>query len=272
MATVSTLAAFVDDATLRHGAGDLHGVTAAFSARVGVLAQGSLVLRDVDVPLVRGFPGPLAVVVTGGAGQLAGPAALCSRLGLHLARIEIALRDLDDLPGNARRVVAAVDAALASGALEEATEIHVELPAAGSTTGRLAAADEVASAGHRLSLRAGSPQGAPSPADLLAWIDAALDRETPFTCSGLSRAVRHLDAAGSEQHGFLNVLLATQLLFDGLPDARAALEERDAAALRERTAEVDLARAQRWFTAFGSEDVVDSLADLAALAPGDEAP
>ena len=66
-------------------------------------------LRDTDLPLVRGVQVPLSVVVTGGAGQLAGPAGLCRRLGLDLAGLEIALRDLDDLAGNARRVVAALD-------------------------------------------------------------------------------------------------------------------------------------------------------------------
>ena len=40
-----------------------------------------------------------------------------------------------------------------------------------------------------------------------SWIDAALDRETPFKCTaGLHRAVRHTGEDGFEHHGFLNVL------------------------------------------------------------------
>ena len=43
----------------------------------------------------------------------------CRKLALELAGLEIALRDLDDLAGNARRVAAAVDAARAEGALDD---------------------------------------------------------------------------------------------------------------------------------------------------------
>ena len=82
---------------------------------------------------MRGFAAPLSVVVTGGAGQVAGPAGLCRKLGLQLAGLEIALRDLDDLPGNARRVVAAVDAARDEGSLHEDVPVYVELPHVGST-------------------------------------------------------------------------------------------------------------------------------------------
>src|SRR6185503_5227974 len=92
------------------GDAPLHEATAAYAARSpedGADLVGTFVLKDTDLPLVRGFGGPLSVVVTGGAGQLAGPAGLCARLGLDLAGIEIALRDLDDLVGNVRRVATA---------------------------------------------------------------------------------------------------------------------------------------------------------------------
>ena len=61
------------------------------------------------------------------------------------------------------------------------------------------------------------------------WIDAALDRETPFKCTaGLHRAVRHTGDDGFEHHGFLNVLVATRLPSTGAP-CRVAdlLEERE---------------------------------------------
>src|SRR6478735_2428143 len=82
----------VDDAAIfPPGDAPLPEATAAYAARTpedGAELVGTFVLRDTDLPLVRGFSGPLSVVVTGGAGQLAGPAGLCQKLGLHLAGIE----------------------------------------------------------------------------------------------------------------------------------------------------------------------------------------
>ncbi|WP_158648068.1 hypothetical protein [Nocardioides houyundeii] len=45
---------------------------------------GTFVLRDTDLPGVRGFEHPVSVVVTGGAGQIAGPLGLAARLGVSL--------------------------------------------------------------------------------------------------------------------------------------------------------------------------------------------
>ncbi len=65
----------VDDAAIfPPGDAPLHDATAAFAARRDEWYAdlvGSFVLRDTDLPLVRGFGAPLSVVVTGGAGQLA---------------------------------------------------------------------------------------------------------------------------------------------------------------------------------------------------------
>ena len=231
---------------------------------------GSFVVRDTDVPKLAGTPGRLSVVVTGGAGQVAGPAALCRRHGIDLAGLEIALRDLDDLPGNARRVVAAVDAARASGDLDEEVPVHVELPQADATFAWLAAADEVAAAQLRLKLRTGGVEAHqfPTAAQLASWIDAALDRETPFKCTaGLHHAVRHTSEDGFEHHGFLNVLLATRLAFDGASaeEVVAVLEQRDGEALATHGREADLAGARRWFTSFGSCSVQEPLDDLITL-------
>jgi len=258
----------VDDAAIfPPGDAPLREATAAYGARSvdeGAELVGTFVLKDTDLPLVRGFGGPLSVVVTGGAGQLAGPASLCQKLGLRLAGIEIALRDLDDPAGNVRRVVAAAEA------LEQEVPIHVELPHVGSTASWKAAADEVAGAGLRLKFRTGGPEAPAFPsAHMLAHqIDAALDRETPFKCTaGLHNAVRHTGSDGFEHHGFLNVLVATRLLFDGasVDDAVVVLEQRESAVLVEAARALDLAGARRWFTSFGSCSVSEPLADLREL-------
>jgi hypothetical protein len=262
-------AQLVDDAAIfPPGDAPLHEATAAYAARTdedGRGLVGTFVLKDKDLPLVRGFGGPLSVVVTGGAGQLAGPAGLCQRLGLDLAGLEIALRDPDDLAGNVRRVVAAL------GEVEADVPVYVELPHVGNTSSWLAAADEVAAAELRLKFRTGGLEAAAFPAAhaLARWIDAALDRETPFKCTaGLHNAVRHTDPeTGFEHHGFVNVLVATRRLFDGAPvdEAVAVLEQRDGTALAEAARELDLAGARRWFTSFGSCSVAEPWADLLEL-------
>jgi hypothetical protein len=264
----------VDDAAIfPPGDAPLHEATAAFSARreewyAGFV--GSFVLRDTDLPLVRGFGGPLSVVVTGGAGQVAGPVALARRLGLELAGLEIALRDPDDLPGNARRVVAAVDEVRGELVEELGGEVpvHVELPQVEPTAGWLAAADVIAAAELRLKFRTGGTEADafPSAPVLASWIDAALDRETPFKCTaGLHCALRHRDPeTGFEHHGFLNVLVATRHAFDGASrdDVVAILEQQDKATLVGLAFDTELSGARRWFTSFGSCSINEPLDDL----------
>jgi hypothetical protein len=258
----------VDDAAIfPPGDVPIHDATAAWSARQEEWYAdlvGSFVLRDTDLPLVRGFGAPLSVVVTGGAGQVAGPLGAASRLGLTVAGLEIALRDPDDPTGNVRRVVAAVDQARDDGTLADDVPVFVEIPGP-ATPVWLAAADEVAAAGHRLKLRLGHVDHdlVPDAPTVAAWIDAALDRETPFKATaGMHRAVRH-DPEGGGSHGFLNVMVATQLLWDGgsVADATDVLEQRDGVAL----AASDLPSVRRWFTSFGSCSVAEPLDDLIAL-------
>ena len=269
--------ALVDDAAIfPPGNADLTDAAAAYVARRGTAYAdlvGTFVLRDTDVPKVAVAPDvsfPVSVVVTGGAGQIAGPAKGCERSNFTRAGMEIALRDLDDLAGNARRVVAAVDAARGEGVLDEAVPVFVELPPGEPTYQWLAAADEVAAAELRLKFRTGGVEAHlfPTAAELAAWIVAALDRETPFKCTaGLHNAVRHTGEDGFEHHGFVNVLLATRRAFDGAPTAEVVetLEQRDGTALAAEARAADLAGARRWFTSFGSCSVTEPLDDLITL-------
>ncbi|MAY97280.1 MAG: hypothetical protein CMH84_12175 [Nocardioides sp.] len=258
----------VDDAaTFPPGDAPLDAALTAYADRAGPAARlvRSLVVRDTDLPQVPSGT-PVSVALTGGAGQVHGPAQLCQRRGLPVAGIEIALRDVDDPAGNARRVVAAVDAARGEGVLDEDTPVFVELPAVDPAYSWLAAADEVAAAELRLKLRTGGldPDAFPTPERLAAWIDAALDRELPFKCTaGLHRALPHVDADGCGHHGFLTLLAATRVAFDGgsADDVVATLRRDDATDLLA----LDLAGARRWFPSFGSCSIDEPLADLREL-------
>jgi hypothetical protein len=264
----------VDDAAIfPPGNAPLDEATAAHVARRAEWYAGfvgAFVVRDTDLPQLRGFDGAVSVVVTGGAGQIAGPCDQVRRLGLSPAGVEIALRDLDDLAGNARRVVAAADAARGEGVLDEDTPVYVELPFGVPEPSWLGAADEVANAGLRLKLRTGGLDAAafPTARQVAEAIDAALDRETPFKCTaGLHRAVRHTDPeTGFEHHGFVNLLVATRHLFDGasVDDAVEIVDQTQVPDLVTTARDTDIHGARRWFTSFGSCSVTEPLESLIA--------
>ena len=251
----------VDDAAIfPPGDADLAEAVQAYVARRDEWYAdlvGSFVVTDVRLGSIPADL-PVSVVLTTGAGAVEGVASLAARKGLHLAGLEVAVRDADDPVGNVRRIDAAARA------VDLDVPVFVEIPGP-ATASWLAAADEVAACGHRLKLRLGNVDHdlVPDSGTVAAWIDAALDRETRFKATaGLHRAVRH-DPEGGGSHGFLNVMAATQSLWDGgsVDDATDALEQRDGAAL----AATDLSSARRWFTSFGSCSVTEPLDDLIAL-------
>ncbi len=238
-------------------------------------AHASLVARFVVddrrlAELAARDPLVLALVVTGGAGALE-PAVrrVAGAGGSALGQVETALRDLDDLPAAARRVAAATEA-MADLLLD--IPVYVEIPwAAGVTSyGWLAALDVLSESGLRLKLRTAATPDSPAPgsADLAAAVDAALDRELRFKCTGgLHHAVRGVDDGGSTRHGFLNVLLATAAAWDGasVDEVAALLERDDEADVVAVVRDASLASARRWFTSFGSCSVAEPLADLQRL-------
>jgi hypothetical protein len=251
----------VDDAAIfPPGNAELTAAVQAYAARRDEWYAdlvGSFVVTDTRLGSVPADL-PVSVVLTSGAGAVEGVASLAARKDLRLAGLEVAVRDADDPVGNVRRIDAAARAA------ELDVPVFVEIPGP-ATASWLAAADEVAACGHRLKLRLGNVDHdlVPDSGTVAAWVDAALDRETRFKATaGLHRAVRH-DPEGGGSHGFLNVMAATQVLWDGgsVADAADALEQRDGAVL----AATDLSSARRWFTSFGSCSVTEPLDDLITL-------
>lgn len=265
---------FVDDAAIfPPGNADLHEASADHLARRSepwADLVGTFVVRDTDVPLLRGSPARLSVVVTGGAGQIAGPAGQCAKLGLELAGLEIAARDFDDLAGNARRIAVAVDAARASGVLDFEVPIYVELPDTGYFGNWVNPIDVLLENEFRLKIRTGGLEADafPDSQKLADWLDLVQAHAIPFKCTaGLHRAIRHTSEEGFEHHGFLNILMATAMYFDGasVPEVRDTLDRRDGIALAEESRSLDLTGARRWFASFGSCSIEEPLEDLRAL-------
>ena len=263
----------VDDAAVfPPGDAELPDAVSAYAARSGEWYAdlvGPLVVKDTQLADVPADV-PVSVVLTGGAGSVAGVATLAAKRGHRLVALEAAVRDLDDLAGNVRRINTAVDAARDEGGLAD-TQVYVELPQTMPTADWLAAADAVAEAESHLKFRTGGLEAHlfPDAATVAAWIDAALDRETSYKCTaGLHHAVRHRDhETDFEHHGFLNVLLATRRAFDGGTVAEVAevLDDHYANDLVALARTSDLAGARRWFTSYGSCSVTEPLDDLLGL-------
>ena len=237
---------------------------------------GGFVVSDVRVPDLLDVldeedeDAELAInlVVTGGAGAIEPAVRWATRAPLlQLTAVEVALRDEEDLPHNARRVCAALDA------LEEEladVTVYVEPPRVEGmpSQGWLSALDELAMRELPLKFRTGgvTPDVFPTPTELAASISAALDRELPFKCTaGLHHAVRQHDpATGVVHHGFLNVLAATRVCLDR-GDTVAALEETDPGAVLDGIDDDARERTRRWFTSFGSCSILEPHDDLVEL-------
>ncbi len=115
-----------------------------------------------------------------------------------------------------------------------------------------------------------TPAAHPTERELAASIVAAVSGGVPFKCTaGLHHAVRHTDG-DLEQHGFLNVLLATDVALRGgdVDDVAVLLGERsaeDVACLIDDLAPDRLADARAEFLSFGTCDIATPVADLLAM-------
>jgi hypothetical protein len=227
---------------------------------------GPLLVADDDLPALARLeqPLPVTVVVGGGAGALGPALAWAARTErIDLTGVRLALRDsaTGELAHNARRAVAAVEAALDAGDLDEPSRVHVALPPlppGGPGGDWPAALDVLAAADLAVALSADR-----SPDETAATLTAALDRELRFACTGGSaRAV-----TGAPGPGFLNALVATRASLDGadLAEVAAVLEQTDPGTLLSGVEVAGLERARRWCTWWSSPDVAASAADLRTL-------
>lgn len=209
----------------------------------------------------------VSVVNTTGAGGLV---SLAGREvpGLDVVAVESALRDLDDLAGNAARVVSAAEE------LDSGIEVYVEIPYA---RGWEAAVEVVEAAGLNGKIRTGGvdPENYPSAAQLAEQLSVLIEADLPFKATaGLHRAWpnagRNAAGAALPQHGFASVLIAIHALVDGaeIDDAVAVLSSTDHDQIATTIGgwdEADAGRVRRRFRSFGCCGVTDPVHDLVSL-------
>lgn len=249
-------------AHLAHGIApyaDLVGPLVVSAADLPALGEAIVGLPADDIALSVTVPSPAAV-----AAVLERTHALRA---VHLAVLEVALPD--DLA--AADVVPMLDAAVPPGA---GVEVYVELP---RDARRPELIDALAGSRYRAKLRTGGVRAElyPDEAELAAAIVALTRAGVPFKATaGLHHAVRNTvtegPTTGFEQHGFLNMLVATDAALLGAAEAEVErwLAERNGGRLADRAA--DLSPATRdTFRSFGTCSItepVDELADLGLLA------
>ena len=232
---------------------------------------GPLVVPDTELAATARAAGDtpvrVSVVTTGGAGGLI---ALARRTqpNVEVVSVESALRDLDDLAGNAERVVAAAEE------LPPDVVVYVELPYA---PGWVAAVEVVEAAGHRAKLRTGGlePEDVPSAERLAEQLSVLVEADLPFKATaGLHHAwpgtTRTARGAPLPQHGFLTLLMAVDALVDGAepPEAADLLRTTDRRRIAAAVAGWDTAtgvRLRRRLRSFGCCGVTDPVEDLVAL-------
>lgn len=236
---------------------------AGYAGLLGPLVVPDEQLAAVGRMCLRQDPRPLEVSVinTGGAGGLV---ALAGRSveGVRVVAVESALRDLDDLAGNAARV------ASAAGELPEEVRVFVEIPYA---PGWERAVEAVEAAGLLGKIRTGSPDdsGTPAYAPLAEQLGVLVEADLPFKATaGLhhARPTPGPDPDRPVQHGFLNVLAAVDALVEGASavEAAAVLRSGDPAVVA-LWDDATAARVRRRFVSFGCCGVLDPIGDLVTL-------
>ena len=234
----------------------------AYAELVGPLVLPAAALGGL-APLLGAGTAPLAISVTlSGEPDAVAPAVAAAAVldTVTLAAVETPLA----AGAQIGELLAALEAALPDGA-----KGYVEVP---RDEREAAVLDALAESGHRAKFRTGGlvPEAHPSEAELAGLLTGAVARGLAFKCTaGLHHAVRLTDG-GLEQHGFLNVLLATEAALRGEPPEQLAalLAERDAATVAGQVAGLGherLAAARASFTSFGTCSVADPRDDLIRL-------
>ncbi|WP_038171557.1 hypothetical protein [Tomitella biformata] len=209
------------------------------------------------------FEGPLEVSLTvpGAAALAAAVADLAAITGTSLAAVELA-------PGpeeSAQQVLQTLDAA----ALK--APVFVEIPRDDRRADFLT---RLAGTAYSAKFRTGgvTADKYPDGAELASAVRSVVAAGIPFKATaGLHHAVRNTDPdTGFEQHGFLNILLATHRALQGADENALAetLAGRDGAAIAAALAALDGAQqaaVRHSFQSFGTCSITDPLGELTGL-------
>jgi hypothetical protein len=237
-------------AHLRHRQAPYAGLVGPFVVSAGALDD----LAAVVAPLP---PGALEIAVTAPVPDLAQALDAAEAIpAVTIVAVEVALPD--GMPPD--------DAVDIVGRRSEG-RVFVELPRDERREPLLVA---LARAGYAAKLRTGGLVADlhPSEQELAAAVVAAVAAGVPFKATaGLHHAVRNTDpATGFEQHGFLNLIVATDAALAGgdAGEVAAILADRDGARIAARAARVS-PRVRGAFRSFGTCSILEPVEELAAL-------
>jgi len=230
----------------------------AYGDLVGPLVLAAPALAGLGAHVGADVEGPLDLAVTapGGPAQLPDALARAADLPVRLAGFEVAVP--------AELSVPEFFAALGSAG---AVPVYVEVPRDSRRAEVIAAC---AATGRAAKFRTGGVEAGlyPDEAELAGAIAAVVAAGVPFKATaGLHHALRNTDpATGFEQHGFLNVLVATAAARDGArPDQLAALlADRDGERVARRVSETDPG-VRESFRSFGTCSIVEPVRELVDL-------
>ncbi|EHR59750.1 hypothetical protein [Saccharomonospora cyanea] len=238
--------------------------SAPYGELVGPLVVAASVLDELTPLLpVGGDPVELVVTLPEGPARVRDVLAGVADLPVRLRALEVAVPE----SMAATELLTSLDGA----AVGESVEVFVEVPRDARRAGLITA---LAATRYLAKFRTGGVRAElyPDVTELAEAVSAVVAAGVPFKATaGLHHAIRNTDPdTGFEQHGFLNLLLATHVAAQGADAGELAgvLADTDGEAVAERVralddAEVEAARTR--FRSFGTCSITDPLHDLIGL-------
>lgn len=226
-----------------------------------VVAADALAAMEGLLPRDRTLP--VSITVPAGPAHIGEVIARAASLPVQLASLEVVLPPAAAVPDALDEIAAALPGA--------DPRVYVEVPRDDRAATLIAALQAY---GFRAKLRTGGVRADlyPGEAELAASVTALVVAGLRFKATaGLHHAIRNTDPrTGFEQHGFLNLLLATEALLAGgtEQDARqllAAREGRHVAARVLALADTRIAATRATFSSFGTCSVTEPLEELISL-------